>query len=442
MNNKMLISIPKNCSGEIEYVIDVVFREFLGLSYTIEISETIRNVVVNVGTKSLTITNNFFSSNDLNLLTTESNIPSDVNFAKFKLRKQSFDLVVFYGRPKMEISPNEVVLHFDLIGSIFYMLSRWEETLEGQRDNHGRYITSASLAFRQGFIKRPIVNEYVEFIWAILNYLGLLETRRVRDYLIRPTHDIDHLERWNSPGARAKDIVSILGQRKGYSDYKLQDCLRKSNDPYVTYGNLQCVAERANSKALFLFMGGGGTKYDSSYSLEKESNKKIIKDVASTGHDVGLHPSYGTYDNLSKLVCEKKNLERILGSSVSKARQHYLRFCPSKTWPAYAASNISEDYTVGYADYVGFRAGVCFDYSAFDLQTRSVLPLKVVPLLIMDVTLFKYMKLDIDAALSEIEDIKSEVKKYNGIFHFLWHNSSLCGFGWGYYKAAFHELYL
>lgn len=41
----------------------------------------------------------------------------------------------------------------------------------------------------------------------------------------------------------------------------------------------------------------------------------------------------------------------------------------------------------------------------------------------MDCTLFHYNQLKPDDALSEFSDIKSTVRKYNGKFVVLWHNS-------------------
>jgi len=47
--------------------------------------------------------------------------------------------------------------HGDILAMIFYMVSRYEEYLPFDMDNHGRFSASQSLAFKNGFLDKPIV---------------------------------------------------------------------------------------------------------------------------------------------------------------------------------------------------------------------------------------------------------------------------------------------
>ena len=80
---------------------------------------------------------------------------------------------------------------------------------------------------------------------------------------------------------------------------------------------------------------------------------------------------------------------------------------------------------MGYAEIVGFRAGVCVPYNFFDLGRNIATDLVIYPLSAMDATLFRYMKLNDAEAFDEIRKIIEVTKKYNGTFIPLWHNSSL-----------------
>ena len=42
------------------------------------------------------------------------------------------------------------------------MLSRYEELITKDRDQHNRFPATASVAFKAGFLDRPIVSEYLE----------------------------------------------------------------------------------------------------------------------------------------------------------------------------------------------------------------------------------------------------------------------------------------
>jgi hypothetical protein len=59
-------------------------------------------------------------------------------------------------------------LPIDVIGTAFFMLSRYEEVAAPVRDEHDRFPAMASVAYRGGFLDRPIVDEYVETLWTAL----------------------------------------------------------------------------------------------------------------------------------------------------------------------------------------------------------------------------------------------------------------------------------
>ena len=46
----------------------------------------------------------------------------------------------------------------DIFGSAFLMLSRYEEVVSGARDRHDCFPAEAALAFREGFLQRPLID--------------------------------------------------------------------------------------------------------------------------------------------------------------------------------------------------------------------------------------------------------------------------------------------
>lgn len=86
------------------------------------------------------------------------------------------------------------------------------------------------------------------------------------------------------------------------------------------------------------------------------------------------------------------------------------------------------DCTLGFADCVGFRCGVCYEYPVFDVLKREPLSLRERPLVIMERSLMSplYMSLSEDDACETIVTLNSICREFNGIFTLLWHNSSLC----------------
>lgn len=53
-----------------------------------------------------------------------------------------------------------ITLRIDLFASCFFMLSRWEEYVINKKDIHHTFSGLSSLAYRKGFLEKPIVNQF------------------------------------------------------------------------------------------------------------------------------------------------------------------------------------------------------------------------------------------------------------------------------------------
>jgi hypothetical protein len=81
---------------------------------------------------------------------------------------------------------------------------------------------------------------------------------------------------------------------------------------------------------------------------------------------------------------------------------------------------------LSYADHAGFRCGLCYEYSVFDLEKREPLPLIERPLIVMEGAILgeRYMNLDTENALAHMKKLKIRCQWFDGDFALLWHNSS------------------
>ncbi len=89
------------------------------------------------------------------------------------------------------------------------------------------------------------------------------------------------------------------------------------------------------------------------------------------------------------------------------------------------SAGILEDYSMGYPDEPGFRAGIARPYYFYDVFEDRQLNLKIFPFQIMDGTLYNYKKLDTAGAEEVILKLINETKKVGGLFVSIWHNTSL-----------------
>ena len=88
------------------------------------------------------------------------------------------------------------------------------------------------------------------------------------------------------------------------------------------------------------------------------------------------------------------------------------------------ANGIKEDYSMGFADAPGFRAGTCRPFAFYDLGTEQETSLTIYPLSLMDGTLREYLSLTPESAEVVIRSVANTIKTYRGTLVTLWHNSS------------------
>ena len=212
-------------------------------------------------------------------------------------------------------------------------------------------------------------------------------------------------------------------------------------DPFDTFDYLMDISEEAGTKSYFFFMGKGTSKFDNGYISSDKFVINLIKKIKKRNHFIGLHPSYNAYNDIVQFKSEKKELENNLKTDMFFGREHYLRFSIPNTWQVWEDNNMEWDSTLGYADKEGFRAGVCYEYSVFNILTREMLNLKEKPLIVMEGSFSTYQP-DIDPTEMEekIKNLMGKVEKYQGDFVFLWHNSSFNTDMWKKYRNIYKNV--
>ena len=125
---------------------------------------------------------------------------------------------------------------------------------------------------------------------------------------------------------------------------------------------------------------------------------------------------------------ERKRLESELGTiqeTVTAGRQHYLRTFFSddpNSLDLWQEAGITDDYTLGFAERCGFRCGTCHPYPLYDVRNDRVTDIIEHPLIVMDGTLFDYMKLSVDDSCTLTQRLKQRCFDVEGDFVILWHN--------------------
>ena len=353
----------------------------------------------------------------------------------------------------------ELLIPYDLVTPSFLMLSRWEEYQESPRDRHNRFPYVSSLAACYNFIHLPIVDEYAMLLrqW-VADRLRTGIALRPRTPRVVPTHDIDQLCRYTGT---LQAMRSILGRdllinrslslvRQSWQEY-CEWRADKKQDPYVSaVSELIEHARRCGEHAVFFLKAQAIGEYDCTYDVCDPLVSHIVDLIRKNGMEVGLHGSFRSYDNPELYEQEKKRLEAIVGEEVSVGRQHFLRFNLLKnyvnagysvyggqntrqmmevthpsTLEVWQAAGLRDDYTLGYAEQPGFRCGTCHPFRLYDLFDDQTTGIVEHPLILMDGSLFDYLKLGIEESRALFSRLRARCRAVEGDFVYLWHNHTV-----------------
>lgn len=340
---------------------------------------------------------------------------------------------LLFGVPKIEKVGATLVTHADLIASSYFLISRYEEMLKRNiRDEHGRFPGNESLPYRAGFIHRPVIDEYRLLLrrWLRETDLNVPEIPKgIRK--INLTHDVDApflYRSWKGLVRHFRDNRSLAGAiRAKFGPLE--------KDPFYTFpflfeenSKLTALTGKEKAQAFYFLKAGGNTRQDKPhYNLKSRDMQTLLAAIKKQNGTIGLHSSYQTGKESQYILREKKRLENAAGQPISCNRHHFLALRQPEDIESLEAANITDDYTMGYADIAGFRLGTSYPVQAINPATRRLSPLTLHPLILMDCTLDdpKYMALGDEEATIYCLELFEQIRLVGGEITLLWHNTSL-----------------
>jgi len=421
------VLIPDNNTPEREYALHVLLRAYLGLDYVVHTSTDQSDYTLNINGRILRINDAFFGEypEERSYLNAD-HIPVD----SIQCSSSGLEGVqLLFGEDKL-VQSNTMYCGVDIFASSFFMLTRWEEFVIKEWDEHGRFPSSSSLACKSGFVRRPVVNAYAALLRKLLIEAGVQkDSFKKHAYRLTLTVDVDFPRHWK-PGAhvlkklfgtalRTGSVRATRDKLASFREFQLS-----GDDTYDTFDFLMDSAEANDQKAYFFFMTGGSHNLDPGNKLEEPDTLEIARRIVERGHICGIHPSYASSTDVNIFNKEVDQYSALMGERPQYGRQHYLRFEVPETWRLWEDIGAKWESSMAYSDEIGFRCGTCYPFPVFDILERRMLSLVEKPLIVMDVALRHHMKLSPDEAVVACEEVRAEVEKYDGEFVVLWHNSS------------------
>ncbi|MCL4439831.1 MAG: polysaccharide deacetylase family protein, partial [Firmicutes bacterium] len=296
--------------------------------------------------------------------------------------------------PFLYFNDNHIETNIDFIASSFFLVTRYEEVVIKDKiilDEHERFPAKASLAYKENFLHRPLVNEYFELLWNCLKKLGIYQKHKQpwkgKEFVACLTHDVDAFKKYHffseamTIGGMFLKQHQLKKAANRMIDYT-KVLLGLKADPFNTFDYLLGIEKKYNAVSSFYFLPeldySGGD-----YILTSKDLKNTLHKINDSGSEIGLHAGYYSFNNWKLMKKQKEKLEGILNTKNLGCRQHFLRWKTPDTWLCQEKCGIIYDTTLCFADHEGFRAGLCHPFKPFDLLRNNVINLWEVPLTII-----------------------------------------------------------
>ena len=426
----LLIYVPK-ITNRVKYIFSFIFKNILGIEFRItrDPEEFKKHTDTKLNYSSQPFADELFFMSRTILFETGI-INQNITVSEYKGSK------IFFSTGKTSSLP------FDPFAASFYLVSRYEEYLPQIRDKYDRFDAKESFAYQNDFLEKPVVNIWAKWIKEIIEekYPGAVFPQKKYQYV--STIDID-----NAYAYREKGLMrTIGGYFKSIIDLDFEQISERTRvllglekDPYDTYDLQLEIQKKYNFKPIYFFLLGDYGINDKNLPIESKKFQSLIKTIGDYA-EIAIHPSFGSNQNPQKLEKEISRLSGVLNREITKSRQHFLKLIFPETYRNLINLDITDDYTMGFAQHIGFRAGTCTPFTFYDLDAEAETKLKIHPFAVMDATLKYYMKIAPQDAMKYIEPLIKEVKAVNGTFVSLWHNESLSNHReWHQWQSVYEE---
>lgn len=400
----MIVIYTNKVTNRIKYVLDFVFQQYFGLDYHITTNEIeflqTKDFKINY---SNTIFQNTFNIPQENILIEENIIPQKVFISK------EGEMPILFP------TDENTTIKFDIFSAIFYLITRYEEYLSKESDEHGRYISSNSILSKPVFNFRPIVETWLiyfkEQILAQEPNLNFKKHTFSKTY----TFDIDHAFQYKGrnwlkhpPNIFKKEVRNVLFQ--------------KQKDAFDTFDEITAFIEQTNNPVFFFFLLNDDGEKNSNVCPKNKMLHAIIQKFKDS-ITIGIHPSYSFSEE--NFVAEKKQLENILDKKIETNRQHFLKIKIPDYFQVLNKQEIKKDFSLGYPNISACRAGTTQAFYFFDLTKNEQTTLLIQPFSFMDATYQYYQKIDDNSITQIVEKQLEDIQKINGNFVSLFHNDLL-----------------
>jgi len=420
-------------SKRLDFVLDLIFKQLLGLDYQMAEKPQFAQVVYGSSTSQ---DNSICIPQCHNLLFNIGYEPIEVT-----VKNSGADTHLFPSE-----NPDLKSWSFDLFSAIFYLVSRYEEYQGFEPDAHNRFPPEASILHKTQSFEFPLVNIWVQQLKSeLLKKWPELPISEPKFQFIS-TIDVDSTFQFKEKGI----LWSCKGLFKDVFTGKFPLAVKRfstllglKNDAFDVFDEIGNLHKKLNTKVKYFFLLGDYGPFDKNIPWTNVTQANLVRKL-SLENEIGIHPSYTSNTKNFQLIDECDRFEKIVGVPPKISRQHFLVHKFPETYQSLIRNGIIEDHTLGFTSQYGFRAGIASPFYFYDLQKEKITNLLLYPFCSMDITPLHYYKLTPEQAKVKNLELLKRVHSVSGTFISLWHNESLSGeLRWkGEWRSVYEQLIL
>ncbi len=234
------------------------------------------------------------------------------------------------------------------------------------------------------------------------------------------THDVDRAKK--SYHYFTKTLkAAIRGDFKGVT-YQLTSIFSKKN-PYWTFDDLLEILNKHQVRSTFFFLNeslpfkpfqlSNWALSLGRYDINDQQIVDMIRKLEKEGHEIGVHGSFNSYNDLELLEKEKKVLETIVGHNIHGIRQHHLNLAEN-TWELQRKAGFKYDSSSGLNFWIEVKEDKVKPFKPFGDDFLEI------PMSLMDSPFVGSA-----SKWDQFYDMLNLVEKKNGVLVLNWHTDSL-----------------
>ncbi len=330
-------------------------------------------------------------------------------------------------------------LPYDIFAASFFLLSRYEEYFPFVGDAFGRFPVEESIAHENGFLEMPVIDIWVHRLLNVLLERFPEETLRAPRYKYTPLIDVPSAFVYKKKGF-IRTIAGTLIDLANLNFRRVRDryasIIGIRPDPGNNFSRYTVLHKHYEIEVTFFFLVSDFSAYDHPVSFNINKFRRLIKNVADYDQ-VALLSSYDSKTNPKKMQEERQRLQELIHKDVKKNRCHLGHLTIPEKYRELVAAEFTEDYSMGYADSVGFRASTCHPFLFYDIGAEMQLPVKVYSPCATSVTL--QMLGGHDKVIDKLSELHKVVKRVGGQFIVAYRNTTI---GTADGSVGWRELYI